>query len=60
MPVGAAMRLDLQSAMCETQNRFRRAELELRGPRNDLEIDPRSSRGVRSVPSFVEIPNLPT
>eukprot|EP00969_Alexandrium_andersonii_P130746 5781947-Alexandrium_andersonii.AAC.1 len=42
------------------QNVFTRSELELGGPRNGLEIDLRSSRGVRSAPFFAPIPNLPT
>eukprot|EP00969_Alexandrium_andersonii_P037228 1631179-Alexandrium_andersonii.AAC.1 len=32
------------------QNCFTRSELELRGLRSDLKIDPRSSRGVRDAP----------
>eukprot|EP00969_Alexandrium_andersonii_P070086 3092884-Alexandrium_andersonii.AAC.1 len=42
------------------QDCFRRSELELRGPRNGLECDPRSSRGVRSAPLFALIPKLTT
>eukprot|EP00969_Alexandrium_andersonii_P001733 76318-Alexandrium_andersonii.AAC.1 len=34
------------------QNHDRRLELELRAPRNRLEIDPRTSRAVRSAPVF--------
>eukprot|EP00969_Alexandrium_andersonii_P131975 5836264-Alexandrium_andersonii.AAC.1 len=37
-------------------NRFGPAEPELRGPRNGPNIDPRSSRAVRSAPA--QIPNL--
>eukprot|EP00969_Alexandrium_andersonii_P259457 11472883-Alexandrium_andersonii.AAC.1 len=36
------------------------SKLELRGPRNGVEIGPRSSRGVHSVPSFAPIPNPTT
>eukprot|EP00969_Alexandrium_andersonii_P148372 6558620-Alexandrium_andersonii.AAC.1 len=42
------------------QTRFRRSELELRGPRNGLGIGPRSSRGVHSEQLFAQIRNLPT
>eukprot|EP00969_Alexandrium_andersonii_P247996 10958783-Alexandrium_andersonii.AAC.1 len=41
------------------QNRFRRSNLELRGPRSGLKICPRSSRGVRSAQLCMEIPNPP-
>ena len=44
----------------EMRNCLRRSKLELRGPRNGLEIGPRSSRGVRSAPFFAQMPNLPT
>eukprot|EP00969_Alexandrium_andersonii_P364340 15463936-Alexandrium_andersonii.AAC.1 len=37
---------------------FGRSEPELRGPGKDLEIDTRSSRGLRSVPFFALIPDL--
>eukprot|EP00969_Alexandrium_andersonii_P319747 14125743-Alexandrium_andersonii.AAC.1 len=50
-----------RSSNCRTpQNRARHSELELCGPRNGLEIDPRSSQGVRSVPLFALIPDLTT
>eukprot|EP00969_Alexandrium_andersonii_P069958 3087975-Alexandrium_andersonii.AAC.1 len=39
------------------QNRFRRSELELRGPRSGLKICPRSARGVHSARLFAPIPN---
>eukprot|EP00969_Alexandrium_andersonii_P027645 1206503-Alexandrium_andersonii.AAC.1 len=42
------------------RNRFRPSNRELRGPRNGLNIGPRSSRGVRYAQLFVEIPKLPT
>eukprot|EP00969_Alexandrium_andersonii_P373856 15484956-Alexandrium_andersonii.AAC.1 len=42
------------------QNRFRRSKLELRGPRNGLEMGPRSSRGVHSARFSAQIPNLTT
>eukprot|EP00969_Alexandrium_andersonii_P143862 6361649-Alexandrium_andersonii.AAC.1 len=48
------------SEMCirdrNIQNRFKRSNLELRGPKNGLKIGIRSSRGVRSAPCFVEMP----
>eukprot|EP00969_Alexandrium_andersonii_P207513 9167514-Alexandrium_andersonii.AAC.1 len=59
-PISAAIRLNPQSAMHSVQNRFRHSNLELRGPRKDINIGPRSSRRVRSAPFFVEIPNPPT
>eukprot|EP00969_Alexandrium_andersonii_P083871 3700951-Alexandrium_andersonii.AAC.1 len=34
------------------QNRFMHSNLELRGPRNGLNICPRNSRAVRSAPCF--------
>eukprot|EP00969_Alexandrium_andersonii_P107063 4722422-Alexandrium_andersonii.AAC.1 len=34
-----------QAAMRKMQNRIRRSNLELRGPRNGLKMGPRSSRG---------------
>eukprot|EP00969_Alexandrium_andersonii_P107207 4728723-Alexandrium_andersonii.AAC.1 len=37
-----------------------RSELELRGPRNGLELDPRSSRGVLSARMFALIRKLAT
>eukprot|EP00969_Alexandrium_andersonii_P041221 1807401-Alexandrium_andersonii.AAC.1 len=46
--------------MRETQHRFRRSNLELRGPKNGLNIGLQRSRGVLSVPQFAQIPNLPT
>eukprot|EP00969_Alexandrium_andersonii_P217503 9607679-Alexandrium_andersonii.AAC.1 len=46
--------------MHTTQHRFRRSNLELHGPRNDLKTGLRSSRGVRSAQLVVEIPNLLT
>eukprot|EP00969_Alexandrium_andersonii_P088209 3889981-Alexandrium_andersonii.AAC.1 len=48
MLVSAAVRPNPQSALRKMQHRFRRSELELRGPRKGLKIGPRSSRGVRS------------
>eukprot|EP00969_Alexandrium_andersonii_P206079 9105514-Alexandrium_andersonii.AAC.1 len=60
MLVSAPIRLNPQSAKRKLQNRFRRSNLELRGPRNDQNIDPRSSRGVRSAQFFALIPNQPT
>eukprot|EP00969_Alexandrium_andersonii_P067641 2984053-Alexandrium_andersonii.AAC.1 len=41
------------------QNRLRRSDLELRGPRNDLKVCPRSSRRVPSAQFCAEIPNPP-
>eukprot|EP00969_Alexandrium_andersonii_P252134 11144102-Alexandrium_andersonii.AAC.1 len=41
-PVCAAIRLNPQSALWEMQNRFRRSNLELRGPRSGLKIVPGS------------------
>eukprot|EP00969_Alexandrium_andersonii_P146724 6488469-Alexandrium_andersonii.AAC.1 len=42
-------------------HRFRRSNLELRGPSNDLKVGLRSPRGVESAPfSFVQIPNMLT
>eukprot|EP00969_Alexandrium_andersonii_P018319 801407-Alexandrium_andersonii.AAC.1 len=60
MPVSAAIRLNPQSAVRNMQHRLRRSELELRRPRTDLSVGPRSSRGVRSAPLPVQIPNPPT
>eukprot|EP00969_Alexandrium_andersonii_P147785 6534063-Alexandrium_andersonii.AAC.1 len=60
MLVSAAIRPNPQSAKRKLQNRFRRSKFELRGPRNDLEIGPRSSRWVRSAQLFAQIPNPPT
>eukprot|EP00969_Alexandrium_andersonii_P093817 4144793-Alexandrium_andersonii.AAC.1 len=60
MPVNAAIRLNPQSAVRNVQNRFRRSELEPRAPRNDLKIDPRSSRGVHSAQRFAQNPTPPT
>eukprot|EP00969_Alexandrium_andersonii_P011506 500939-Alexandrium_andersonii.AAC.1 len=42
------------------QNRFRRSNLELRGPKTAIEICPRSSRGVRSAQFLAQTPNPPT
>eukprot|EP00969_Alexandrium_andersonii_P049660 2179658-Alexandrium_andersonii.AAC.1 len=42
------------------RNRLWHSTLELRGPRNDLRIDPRSSGGERSAPLFALMPNLVT
>eukprot|EP00969_Alexandrium_andersonii_P021368 934499-Alexandrium_andersonii.AAC.1 len=44
----------------EHTHRFRRSELELHSPRQDLKLGPRSSCGVRSARLFALIPNLPT
>eukprot|EP00969_Alexandrium_andersonii_P256455 11337010-Alexandrium_andersonii.AAC.1 len=46
--------------MRNMQNRLRRSDPELRGPRNGLNIGPPSSRGVRSVALFAHSPNPPT
>eukprot|EP00969_Alexandrium_andersonii_P211630 9347072-Alexandrium_andersonii.AAC.1 len=50
MLANAAIHLNPQSAMRNMQHLFRRSNLELRGPRKDRNICPRSSRGVRSAP----------
>eukprot|EP00969_Alexandrium_andersonii_P332114 14677871-Alexandrium_andersonii.AAC.1 len=42
------------------QNRFKRSELELCGPSNDLNIGPRRSRWVRVAPLLAWTPNPPT
>eukprot|EP00969_Alexandrium_andersonii_P192062 8483830-Alexandrium_andersonii.AAC.1 len=42
-PVSAAIRLNPQSAMRKAQHRFKRSNLELRGPRNDLKTGARNS-----------------
>eukprot|EP00969_Alexandrium_andersonii_P258484 11428708-Alexandrium_andersonii.AAC.1 len=42
------------------QNRFKRSNLELRGPRNGLKSGPRGSRGVCSAPFPAQNPDLPT
>eukprot|EP00969_Alexandrium_andersonii_P270888 11973259-Alexandrium_andersonii.AAC.1 len=60
MPVSAALRLNLQSAMRKMQNCFARSELEQCGLRNDLRIGPQRSRGVHSEPFLAQIPNPPT
>eukprot|EP00969_Alexandrium_andersonii_P187961 8305739-Alexandrium_andersonii.AAC.1 len=39
------------------EHRCKRSELELRGPRKDLDIGPRSSRGARSAPLLAQSPN---
>eukprot|EP00969_Alexandrium_andersonii_P250751 11082547-Alexandrium_andersonii.AAC.1 len=57
-PVSAAICLNPQSAMRKQQNRFRRSNLEVRGPRNGLKIGPPSSRGVRSAPFLAQIPEI--
>eukprot|EP00969_Alexandrium_andersonii_P210758 9308875-Alexandrium_andersonii.AAC.1 len=49
-----------QSAMPNMQHRFRRSNLELRGPRNGLQIGPRSPPGEHAAPFFAEAPNLTT
>eukprot|EP00969_Alexandrium_andersonii_P216184 9548652-Alexandrium_andersonii.AAC.1 len=59
-PANATIRFDPQSAMRRMQNRFKRANLELRGPKSGLEIGPRSSRRGRSAPCFAQIQNPPT
>eukprot|EP00969_Alexandrium_andersonii_P333415 14735093-Alexandrium_andersonii.AAC.1 len=41
------------------QNRSKRSNLELRGPKNGCKLGPRSSRGVRSAQFLVEIANPP-
>eukprot|EP00969_Alexandrium_andersonii_P299292 13231496-Alexandrium_andersonii.AAC.1 len=60
MRVNGAISLNPQSAMREIQNRFRRLNLALRGPRIGLNIGPRSPRGVRSAPFLAQIPNPQT
>eukprot|EP00969_Alexandrium_andersonii_P154715 6839768-Alexandrium_andersonii.AAC.1 len=60
MLVSAPIRLNPQSAKPKMQNRFRRSNLELCGPRNGLNMGPRSSRRVHVAALSVEIPNLPT
>eukprot|EP00969_Alexandrium_andersonii_P095433 4216432-Alexandrium_andersonii.AAC.1 len=42
-PVSAAIRFNAQSAMRKTQTRFRRSNLELRGPGSGLKTGPQSS-----------------
>eukprot|EP00969_Alexandrium_andersonii_P253190 11190012-Alexandrium_andersonii.AAC.1 len=42
------------------RNCLRRPKLELRGPRDGLEVAPRSARGVRSALCFAQMPNPPT
>eukprot|EP00969_Alexandrium_andersonii_P252895 11177405-Alexandrium_andersonii.AAC.1 len=37
-----------------------RSNLELRGPRNGLKVDPGSSGRVQSAPLFAQMPNPPT
>eukprot|EP00969_Alexandrium_andersonii_P153990 6808182-Alexandrium_andersonii.AAC.1 len=44
-PPQFTIRLNPQSAVRDMNDRFRRSNMELRGPRNGLEIGPRSSRG---------------
>eukprot|EP00969_Alexandrium_andersonii_P053980 2375055-Alexandrium_andersonii.AAC.1 len=44
-PASASIRLNPQTALQKTQNRFARSELALHGPRNDLKIGPRRCRG---------------
>eukprot|EP00969_Alexandrium_andersonii_P167510 7405012-Alexandrium_andersonii.AAC.1 len=60
MLASAATRVNPQSTLPKTQNRFKRSNLELRRPKNGLNIGPRSSRGARSAPFSAQIPNLPT
>eukprot|EP00969_Alexandrium_andersonii_P310877 13736873-Alexandrium_andersonii.AAC.1 len=45
MRANGAIRLNPQSAMRKLQTRFRRSNLELRGPKNALKVAPRNSRG---------------
>eukprot|EP00969_Alexandrium_andersonii_P116514 5150944-Alexandrium_andersonii.AAC.1 len=59
MLVGAAIRPNPQSALRKTRNRCRPSELELRWPRNGLDVGPRRSRRVHSAAILVQIPNLP-
>eukprot|EP00969_Alexandrium_andersonii_P336148 14858095-Alexandrium_andersonii.AAC.1 len=59
-PASVAIRLNAQSTLRNVQHRLRPPELELRRPRNGLEIGLRSSRGVRSAPLFAQILDLPT
>eukprot|EP00969_Alexandrium_andersonii_P019678 858852-Alexandrium_andersonii.AAC.1 len=59
-PVRAAIRLTPQSALPNMQTCLRRSELEPRGPRNGLEIDPRSFRGVTSTPLSAQTPKMQT
>eukprot|EP00969_Alexandrium_andersonii_P212485 9382552-Alexandrium_andersonii.AAC.1 len=60
MLVSAAIRPNPQAALQTIQTRFRRSNLEMRGPRNGLKDGTRSFRGVNSVPLFAQIPNLHT
>eukprot|EP00969_Alexandrium_andersonii_P137719 6090240-Alexandrium_andersonii.AAC.1 len=59
-PVSLAIRLNPQLTLPAMHHRFRRSTLELRGRGNDLNINSRSSRRVRSAPLLVQIPSLPT
>eukprot|EP00975_Prorocentrum_lima_P060209 12627576-Prorocentrum_lima.AAC.1 len=52
MLVSAVLRPNPQSAMRNMQHRFRRSNLELRGPKRGLKISPRSFRGVHSAQCF--------
>eukprot|EP00969_Alexandrium_andersonii_P181722 8030592-Alexandrium_andersonii.AAC.1 len=56
-PVSAAIRLNPQSVLTNMHNRFRRSDLELRGPRSVLEVGPRSSRQMRSAMFSSQVPN---
>eukprot|EP00969_Alexandrium_andersonii_P326466 14425104-Alexandrium_andersonii.AAC.1 len=58
--VSAAVRLNPRSAMRTAQHCFKRSELEPRGPRNGLQIGPRSSRGARSALLCAQTPKLQT
>eukprot|EP00969_Alexandrium_andersonii_P040656 1781688-Alexandrium_andersonii.AAC.1 len=60
MPVSAAVRLSLQSAVHKLQTRFRRSKPELHGPGSGLRIGPWSSRGVKSTPLVAHLPDPST
>eukprot|EP00969_Alexandrium_andersonii_P112844 4987710-Alexandrium_andersonii.AAC.1 len=59
MLVIAAIRTNPQSAFLKLRMCFRRSKLERRGPRKDLEMSTRNSRGVRSAQFLAQFPNLP-
>eukprot|EP00969_Alexandrium_andersonii_P272335 12035710-Alexandrium_andersonii.AAC.1 len=55
-----AIRLNPQSALWKMQHRFRRSNLELRGPKSGLRLGPRSCQGVNSALFLAQMPILPT
>eukprot|EP00969_Alexandrium_andersonii_P282635 12494857-Alexandrium_andersonii.AAC.1 len=57
MLIGVTISLNPQSAIRKLQRRFKRSELELRGPMNGLNMGPRSSPGVSSASFSAQIPN---